>query len=77
MMPAHSIRVRRTAMGFVVLLVLWLLVAGCGGGGGGGAQQEEEGQKAGPPVTGNFVGEAPDEDAFVALVAASPEEEEG
>ncbi len=76
MMPARSIRVRRTARGFVVMLALWLLVAGCGGGGGGGSQQQEE-QKATPPVTGNFVGEAPEEDAFVALVAASPEEEEG
>jgi hypothetical protein len=54
---------------------LLAVVAECGGGGGGAQQQEE--QKATPPVTGNFVGEAPDEEAFVALVAASPEDEEG
>jgi hypothetical protein len=64
------------AMGFVLVLALWV-TAGCGGSGGeygGGSQQQEE-QKATPPITGSFVGEAPDADAFVAIVAASPEEE--
>ena len=60
----------------VLFLSLVVVVAGCAGGGGeyGGGGSGEE---VAPPVTGNFVGEAPDEDAFVALVAASPEEEEG
>ena len=74
-MPARSI-VRLRAMGLVVVLALWI-TAGCGGSGGeyGGSPQQE--QKAAPPVTGSFVGEAPDEEAFVAIVAAGPEEEEG
>jgi hypothetical protein len=75
-MPARSI-FRPLAMGLVLVLAIWLLAAGCGGSGGeygGGSPQQEE-QKDAPPVTGNFVGEAPDEEAFVALVAASPEEE--
>jgi hypothetical protein len=74
-MPAHSIVVRLLAMGLVLVLALWI-TAGCGGSGGeyGGSPQQEE-QKAAPPVTGSFVGEAPDEEAFVAIVAASPEEE--
>jgi hypothetical protein len=74
-MPARSI-VRLMAMGLVLVLALWL-IAGCGGSGGeygGGSPQQEE-QKAAPPVTGSFVGEAPDAEAFVAIVAASPEEE--
>ena len=72
-MPARSM-VRLMAMGLVVVLALWI-TAGCGGSGGeyGGSPQQE--QKAAPPVTGSFVGEAPDEEAFVAIVAASPEEE--
>jgi hypothetical protein len=62
------------AMGLVLVLALWI-TAGCGGSGGeyGGSPQQE--QKAAPPVTGSFVGEAPDEEAFVAIVAAGPEEE--
>ena len=48
------------------LLSAVLLLAGCAG------QQEE---KAPPPVAGSFVGEAPDADAFVALVADLPEGE--
>ena len=72
-MPARSI-VRLRAMGLVVVLALWI-TAGCGGSGGeyGGSQQQE--QKAAPPVTGSFVGEVPDEEAFVTIVAAGPEEE--
>ena len=75
-MPARSIAVRLMAMGLVLVLALWL-IAGCGGSGGeygGGSPQQEE-QKAAPPVTGSFVGEAPDAEAFVAIVATSPEEE--
>jgi hypothetical protein len=62
---------RTKSMGVLVsaLVALSLLVAGCAGGGGP--------QGDSPPVTGNFVGEAPDEEAFVAIVAASPDEEEG
>jgi hypothetical protein len=70
--------------GFVSALVALLLVAGCFGGGAeqrqGASQeqtQEQTQEQSGPPVTGNFVGKAPDEDAFVAIVAASPDEEEG
>jgi hypothetical protein len=72
-MPARSI-VRMMAMGLVLVLALWI-IAGCGGSGGeyGGSPQQE--QKAAPPVTGSFVGEAPDEEAFVTIVAAGPEEE--
>jgi hypothetical protein len=75
-MPARNIVVRLMAMGLVLVLALWI-TAGCGGSGGeygGGSPQQEE-QKAAPPVTGSFVGEAPDAEAFVAIVAASPEEE--
>src|SRR5215204_6066256 len=72
-MPARSV-VRMRTMGLVVVLALWI-TAGCGGSGGeyGGSQQQE--QKAAPPVTGSFVGEVPDEEAFVAIVAASPDDE--
>ena len=72
-MPARSV-VRMRAMGLGLVLALWI-TAGCGGSGGeyGGSQQQE--QKAAPPVTGSFVGEVPDEEAFVAIVAAGPEEE--
>jgi hypothetical protein len=60
---------------FVSALVALSLVAGCGSGGGtqGGSQEEKE--SANPPVAGSFVGEAPDADAFVALVADLPEGE--
>ena len=50
------------------LVALSLLVAGCGGGGPQGDS---------PPVTGSFLREVPDEEAFVAIVAASPDEEVG
>lgn len=60
---------------FVTMLALWSLV-GCGGQGGGGAQQQEEQQQAAEAaVAGEFVGEAPDADAFVAVVADEPERE--
>jgi hypothetical protein len=72
-MPARSIF--RT-MGLVLVLALWI-TAGCGGSGGeyGGGSPQQEAQKDAPPVTGSFVGEVPDAEAFVAIVAASPEEE--
>jgi hypothetical protein len=72
-MPARSIF--RT-MGLVLVLALWI-TAGCGGSGGeyGGGSPQQEAQKAAPLVTGSFVGEAPDAEAFVAIVATSPEEE--
>src|SRR3990170_5064707 len=75
-MPARSI-FRPLAMGLVLVLAIWLLAAGCGGSGGeyGGGSPPQEEQKDAPPVTGSFVGEAPDEEAFVAIVAVSPEEE--
>jgi hypothetical protein len=60
-----------------LLLTLWLLVVvGCGGG-----SEEQEGSKeeGAPPVTGSFVGVAPDvapqAEAFVALVASGTEDE--
>ncbi len=58
------------AMGFAAVLALWL-VAGCGGGGGN--QEEQQEQRA--PVVGEFVGEVPDTDAFLALIAEAPQEE--
>jgi hypothetical protein len=77
-MPPTSGVGRPKSMGiFVSALVVLSLVARCGGSGGeygGGSQQQEE-QKAAPPVAGSFVGEAPDAEAFVVIVAASPEEE--
>ena len=72
-MPARSI-VRLRAMGLVLVLALWI-TAGCGGSGGEYAGSQPQEQKAAPPVTGSFVGEVPDEEAFVAIVAAGPEEE--
>jgi hypothetical protein len=71
----RDVRLRATTL-LGLTGVLWLLVAGCAGGGGeyGGVGSGEE---VAQPVTGSFVGEAPDEEAFVALVAASPEDEEG
>lgn len=54
------------------LVALSLVAAGCGGSGAQGGSQEES---APPVITGSFVGQAPDADAFVALVADSPEEE--
>ncbi len=66
---------RSKSMGFFVsALVALSLMAGCGGG---GAQQGVSQEQSAPPATGTFVGKASDEDAFVAIVAASPEEEEG
>ncbi len=78
-MPTTTITsgvVRPKSMGFFVSALLALsLMAGCGGG---GAQQQGVSQEqSAPPATGTFVGKASDEDAFVAIVAASPDEEEG
>ncbi len=65
-MPAYSVH-RLAAIGFTVVLALWLVV-GCAG-----PQQ----QSTAPPVAGSFVGEVPEADALVAVVAASPQEAEG
>jgi hypothetical protein len=77
-MPTTTITsgvVRPKSMGVLVsALVALSLMAGCGGG---GAQQGVSQEQSAPPATGTFVGEASDEDAFVAIVAASPDEEEG
>lgn len=59
-----------------MLVALSLLVAGCFGGGPQGDSTQEEEESA-SPVTGTFVGKASDEDAFVAIVAANPDEEGG
>ena len=74
--PARQMK----SVGFIcTLLTLWLLVmviVGCGGGSGEQGGSKEEGA---PPVTGRFVGVAPDvapeEEAFVALVASGTEDE--
>lgn len=62
----------RSIWALAPVLAIWLL-AGCSGGGGGeqaGAQEEES---AGP-VTGEFVGDIPEADAFVSLVAEDGEQ---
>ncbi len=77
---------RRALLLFAAMVaVLWVL-AGCGGGGGvdgGGGQGQQrppeetttptEGEEA---ITGQFVGEVPEADAFFALVARAPREGE-
>jgi hypothetical protein len=65
------------SIGFICALTLWLLVVvGCGGGSAVQGGSKEEGA---PPVTGSFVGVAPDAtpegEAFVALVASGTEDE--
>ncbi len=65
-----------TTKAIVLVLTLWLLVAGCAGQqeeGSGGAQQE--GKNGAPPVAGSFVGEVPPAGAFLAVVADVPEGE--
>ena len=68
-MPARRSVAWMVPVGCLLVLALWL-VAGCGDGGG-----EDKGSL---PVTGSFVGSAQGEDeatdAFVAIVAAGPEE---
>ena len=61
---------RRALLVFAAMMVaaLWVL-AGCGGEGDGGGEQEE-----GAAITGEFVGETRDADAFVAVVAEEPRE---
>ena len=59
---------------FVSALVALTLVAGCGGG-GADQQQGVSQEESVPPVTGSFVGSAQDEEVFVAIVAAGPEED--
>lgn len=64
---------------FVTTLSLFLLVIGCGGGGSGSSgQEEEEGQPSSAQeeeglVVGEFVGEVPNTDAFLALIAEGPD----
>src|SRR5829696_7979245 len=83
-MPAISTARLRTIGGVSALLALLLLVVvlGCQGGGGeygGGGERGGSKEEGAPPVTGSFVGVAPDaapeEEAFVALVASGTEEE--
>ena len=50
-----------------------VLLVGCGGGGG---QEGEAPEESAPPVAGSFVGEVPDTDAFVAVVAVQLEQGE-
>jgi hypothetical protein len=71
--------VRPKSMGVfpsVLVALSLLLVAGCFGGGPQADSTQEEEESA-PPVMGTFVGKASDEDALVAIVAASPDEAEG
>src|SRR5215203_1549117 len=83
-MPAISTARLRTIGGVSALLALLRLVVvlGCQGGGGeygGGGERGGSKEEGAPPVTGSFVGVAPDaapeEEAFVALVASGTEEE--
>jgi len=81
-MPAISTARLRTIGGVSALLALLVLVVvGCAGGGGeyGGGEQGGSKEEGAPPVTGSFVGVAPDVapegEAFVALVASGTEEE--
>ena len=76
---------RRALLPFAAMVaVLWVL-AGCGGGGGvdggGGQGQQRPPEETTTPteegaITGQFVGEIPETDAFVALVARAPREGE-
>ena len=81
-MPAISSARLRTIGGVSALLALLLVVVlGCQGGGGeyGGGERGGSKEEGAPPVTGSFVGVAPDAapqaEAFVALVASGTEEE--
>jgi hypothetical protein len=60
------------ALAASVMLALGLLVGGCGGGQGGAGGQKDEHSTHKPVVVGEFVGEVPDTDAFVALVSEKP-----
>ena len=81
-MPAISTARLRTIGGVSALLALLLVVVGRAGGGGeygGGGEQGGSKEEGAPPVTGSFVGVAPDAapegEAFVALVASGTEDE--
>ncbi len=82
-MPAISTtRLRIIGSVSALLTLLVLAVVGCAGGGGeygGGGEQGGSKEEGAPPVTGSFVGVAPDvapeAEAFVALVASGAEEE--
>ena len=55
------------------VLAIWLL-AGCSGG-GGGEQSGAQARESAGPVTGEFVGDIPEADALVSLVAEEPQEQ--
>jgi hypothetical protein len=73
-MPAHSVTQLKT-IGLVLVTSLWLFLTGCTGlqtqqeGGGQESVKEES-------LTGSFVGEIPEANTFVALVAQEPQEGE-
>jgi hypothetical protein len=66
--PARDIT-RITSTGLLLVLALWLLV-GCAS-----SPEDKSKEQSTPPVAGNFVGEAPDANAFVAVVSAGPDQE--
>ena len=71
-MSARSVG-RVTSVGLLLMLALWLVVGGCvreEEEAEGGSQKESDEE----PLIGNFVGEIPEADAFVALVAQEPGE---
>lgn len=59
------------SVGLALLSALWLSV-GCAGQQEGGSQKEEQEEF----VVGEFVGEIPDADAFIALIAEEPQQGE-
>jgi hypothetical protein len=69
-MPTRDIgRLQSIGLMLVMLVALWLLV-GCAG-----SPEDKSKQQSTPPVAGNFVGEAPDADALVAIISSGPEQE--
>ncbi len=67
------LRMRSTLWALAPVVAIWLL-AGCSGGGGGeqaGAQEEE----VAGPITGEFVGDISEADAFVSLVTEEFQEQ--
>jgi hypothetical protein len=72
-MPTSAVGQPKSMRVFVSALVALSLMAGCGGG--GAEQQGVSQEESAPPATGSFVGLAQDEETFVAIVDASPEEE--
>ncbi len=64
------VRMRSILGALVPVLAIWL-VAGCSGGSGGEQAGAEE--ESAEPVTGEFVGDIPEADAFVSLVTEEPQ----